>query len=51
MLTTVPWYKDFLQVEYPTYAYSEPESDASNTSLDRFDYIINSAHFIGSVCV
>ncbi|KAL5261278.1 hypothetical protein ACHWQZ_G007099 [Mnemiopsis leidyi] len=36
VLTTVPWYKDFLQVEYPSYAYSEPESDASNTSLDRF---------------
>lgn len=36
VLTTVPWYKDFLQVEYPSYAYSEPESDASNTSLDRY---------------
>lgn len=36
VLTTVPWYKDFLQVEYPSYAYSEPDSDTSTTSLDRF---------------
>eukprot|EP00116_Pleurobrachia_bachei_P016744 sb/3477006/ len=38
VLSTVPWYKDYLQVEYPDLAYSEPESDTSTASLDRYVY-------------